>query len=391
MALVNIQDMLQHAYRHQYAIGAFDLINLQFLEAILEAAERLNAPVILSLAQSHFDNYDFELIMAAVEAAAKRASVALAIHLDHGESLPSAVAAIRYGCNSVMVDASDHTLDKNIAVTQAVVAMAHGCGVAVEGELGYVPGVEGEDAARHPGDIAYTDVSDALRYVQETGVDSLAVSIGTVNGRLRGQAVLDIQRLAEINQALNLPLVIHGGSGLSERQFSDLIGNGVAKINYFTALADAALHRIKNNAASCASYTALFSGSKNAIRDEVERCIKMWGGEGRSKQVLAQCAAWQTVEHLIVYNVKGIDESATDQMIQRGRELLAQIPGVRQVITGEALKSELSYRFCWLIRFCHRNVIETYKHHPIHVDFADQLFRPVAGDRLSIDYLLHNA
>ena len=390
MALVNIHDMLNHAYRNRYAIGAFDLINLDFLEAILQAAERLESPVILSLAESHFAYFDFELIMPAVEAAAKRTKIPVAIHLDHGESLQTAIDSIRYGCNSIMVDASNSALDENIAMTKRVVDMAHACGIAVEGELGYVPGVEGEDAERHPGEIAYTELNDALRYVRETGVDSLAVSIGTVHGRLRGEPKLDIKRLASLNEALAIPLVIHGGTGLSDDQFSQLIANGVAKINYFTALADAALLNCKSNSTSASSYTSLFTGTKEAIANEVERCITLWGSADRANQLLQSCQPWNTVEHVIVFNVKNIDEKATTDMIETGRSALLGIPGVREVVTGGAVKNDSSYQYCWLIRFCHPGVIESYKHHPVHVDFADSLFRPVAADRISIDYQLHN-
>jgi fructose-bisphosphate aldolase, class II len=146
-----MMDMLLHAHAHRYAVGAFDLASLDFLEGILAAAERCRAPMILSLAESHFEYFDFELLMPAVETAACRASVPVAIHLDHGTNLGSAVSAINRGCNGVMVDAPDRPFDENLRLTPEVVAMANACGVPVEGELGYVPGVKGEDAERHPG------------------------------------------------------------------------------------------------------------------------------------------------------------------------------------------------------------------------------------------------
>ena len=135
MPLVNMGDMLNHAYRNGYAVGAFDLVSLDFLEGIMTAAERCRAPVVLSLAESHFEYFDFELVMPAVEAAARRASVPVAIHLDHGASFESAVRGINLGCNGVMVDASLEPFDENVARTKKVVEMAHGCGVPVEGEL----------------------------------------------------------------------------------------------------------------------------------------------------------------------------------------------------------------------------------------------------------------
>ncbi len=387
MPLVNMKDMLQHAYNQGYAIGAFDLVSLDFLQGIMDAAERCQAPVILSLAESHFDYFDVDLILPAVEAAAKRASVPVSIHLDHGETLQSAIHAINRGCNGVMVDASQASLEENIRLTGQVVQMAHGCGVPVEGELGYVPGVEGEDAERHPGDIRYTTTADAKTYVAETGVDFLAVSIGTVHGRMQGKPKLDLQRLQQINDALHIPLVIHGGTGLTDEQFKALVANGVAKINYYTALADAAGACVTKNAASNdKGYTSLVKGMREAISKEVERCMQLWGSAGQAAAVLAQSEPWLPVEHLIIYNVSGIDVTETRAMMAQGKRVLSAIPGVREVITGEAVKQDAGYRYAWVMHFCHAAVIDSFREHPDHVSFADTLFRPVADARISIDY-----
>ena len=388
MALVDMRDMLGHAYRNGYAVGAFDLVSLDFLEAIIDAAERCHAPVVLSLAESHFDYFDFDLVMPAVEAAARRTEVPVAIHLDHGESLESAVRGIRLGCNGVMVDASGHPFEDNVARTREVVRMAHGCGVPVEGELGYVAGVEGEDAEKHPGDVIYTSVEEAKAYAERTGVDFLAVSVGTVHGRMRGTPKLDFQRLARINASLGIPLVIHGGTGLSDDQFRHLIANGVAKINYYTALSDAAAARIRDNAArdSGGGYTALVNGIQDAIGQEVERCMRLWGSAGRAAEMAMQCRAWQGVEHVILYNVTGGTEVDVDEMVAEGREVLGAIPGVREVFAGEAVTRGASYRYCWLVQFAHPAVIESYRVHPDHVRFADGKFRPCAPDRTSVDY-----
>ncbi len=390
MPLVDMKDMLDHAYRNRYAVGAFDLVSLDFLEAILRAAEKSRAPVILSLAESHFDYFDFAMIMPAVEAAARGSDVPVAIHLDHGHSFDSAVRGINLGCNGVMVDASEYPLDENIARSRKVVEMAHGCGVPVEGELGYVPGVEGEDAERHPGEVRHTTVEEARRYVDETGVDFLAVSIGTVHGRMRGEPRLDFERLAQIDAALKMPLVIHGGTGLSDDQFRQLIANGVTKINYYTALSDAAARQIDANHAAggiSGGYTGLVRGVRDAIAAEVERCIHLWGSAGQADAVLEASAPWRDVEHLIIYNVEGLDEAGAREMMAEGRRVLGTIPGVRRVFTGESVKTDAGYRYSWLVRFCHPAVIDSYREHPAHQAFADQRFRPVAGGRISIDYL----
>ena len=389
MPLVHMRDMLQHAYRHRYAVGAFDLVSLEFLEAILAGAERTRAPVILSLAESHFEYFDFELAMAATVAAARRTEVPVAIHLDHGERFESAVRGIQLGCNGVMIDASHHPLEENIARTRQVVEMAHGCGVPVEGELGYVPGVEGEDAERHPGEVVYTSVEDAERYVQATGVDFLAVSIGTVHGRMKGEPRLDLERLAAIDEALGIPLVIHGGTGLSDAQFRALIERGVTKINYYTALADAAGGRIAANADNGArSYTDFTRGVRDAITDEVTRRIELWGSAGQGEAVLAEAERWEPVEHVILYNVEDLDETQVEEMMAEGRRVLSKIPGVLRVGTGKAVREEAAYRFCWLVTFCHPAVIDSYRDHPDHRRFADERFRPHAGGRVSIDYRL---
>jgi len=388
MPLVDMKDMLQHAYRHGYAVGAFDLVSLDFLEGIMAAAERVRAPVILSLAESHFEYFDFELVMPAVEAAARRASVPVAIHLDHGGSLKSAMRAINLGCNGVMVDASHEPLSGNIQRTHAVVEMAHACGVPVEGELGYVPGIEGEDAELHPGEVSYTTPEEAKTYVEQTGVDFLAVSIGTVHGRMRGTPKLDFQRLEQINEALGIPLVIHGGTGLSDDQFRRLIANGVAKINYYTALSDVAAKQINENnrAGASSGFTALVKNIRTVVAAEAERCMRLWGGAGRADEVLSRCRPWMPVEHLIIYNVEGIDKVDAETMIAEGRRVLSTIPGVREVFTGAAVQDDAKYRYTWLVRFCHPAVIDSYRKHPDHVTFADTLFRPVAGERISIDY-----
>ncbi len=387
MSIVNIKGMLQHAYDNGYAVGAFDLVSLDFLEGIISAAERCHSPVILSLAESHFDHYNFKLLTTAAESAAQETAVPVAIFLDHGATLDSAVQAINAGCNGIMVDASHQSLSDNIALTRQVKGMAHACGVPVEGELGYIPGVEGEDAERHPGEITYTTVTEASEYVQQTGIDFLAVSIGTVHGRMQGEPQLDIERLQEINQTLNIPLVIHGGTGLGDDQFRQLIDNGVAKINYYTALSDAASQQIRANAGNdgTGGYTRLTAGVREAISMETERCMRLWGSAGQAGAV---CQPWLPVEHLIVYNVTPISDDEVDGMMAKGRQMLSAIPGVRYVLTGKAVKEDAKYRFCWLVRFVHPAVIDSYRNHPEHVRFADELFRPVAGDRISIDYQL---
>lgn len=384
MPMVHMGDMMRHAYQHRYAIAAFDVVSLDFITGIIDAAEQKQAPIIISLAESHFDYFDFELLMSAVLKAAQRTTAPVAVHLDHGESFESAVRGINLGCTGVMVDASTLPLEGNIERTRAVVEMAKGCGIPVEGELGYVPGVEGEDAERHPGEVIYTTAKEAKAYVDASGVDFLAVSIGTVHGRMKGEPKLDFDRLAEINQALKIPLVIHGGTGLSDDQFRQLIDNGVTKINYYTALTDAAGRCIRANAGK--SYTDMVRGVPRAVQQEAERCIELWGSAGRADELLKCCRPWKPVEHVILFNTEGLDEAGVNDMMAEGHRVLSPIPGVLDVFTGHAVQENGDYKHCWVILFTDKAVIDTYKVHQDHQKFADERFRPYAGGRVSIDY-----
>lgn len=386
MPLVNMRDMLYHAYDNNYAVGAFDLVSLDFLEAVIDAAEDCRSAVILSIAEPHFAHYDFELFLPAVEAAAKRASVPVAIQLDHGSTLESAVKAINLGCNGVMLDVSNQDFFDNISKTRAIAEMAHGCGVSVVGELGYVAGKEGEGAKQHPGETAFTLLSEAKAYVERTGVDFLAVSIGTVQGH--GRAKLDYARLKQLNQSVNIPLVIHGGSGLNEDQFHKLTLNGVAKIDYYTALSDVAAKamkkRCKENPAG--SFTDLKKDVKDAIRKEVQRCLHQWGSAGRAAEVLERCEPWLSAEHLIVYNMNAHLKQSLDSLLSEGKQILSQIPGVREVFTGEAMKENSMYHFCWSVRFTHQAALDSFRKHKGFSAFLKKQLALNASDLISIDY-----
>lgn len=388
MPLVDMKHMLQHAYRHGYAVGAFDVVSLGFLDGIIMAAEQASAPVILNLTESRLADFNVELMMPAVEAAAIRAQVPVAIHFNHGTGLESAINGIRLGCNGVQIDLSHLDLAENTRITRQVVETAHACGIPVEGELGYVPCAEGKGAQIPPGDLACSSLKDAKAYVEQTGVDCLAVSIGAIHGRMKGKSKLDYSHLKQVNETLKMPLVIRGGSELSDEQYRQLIANGISKINCCTTLSDVAEKQIRENvqADTSAGYTELLKGINCVVAAEVERCMRRWGAAGRAAEVLAECQPWNPVEHLIIYNVEGLDNAGAEKMMAEGRRVLSAIPGVRAVFTGEAVQTDASYRYTWLVRFCHPAVIDSYREHPAHIAFADNLFRPVAGKRISIDF-----
>ena len=388
MPLVNMRDMLYHAYDNNYAVGAFDLVSLDFLEAVIGAAESCRSAVILSIAEPHFAHYDFELLLPAVEAAAKRASIPVAIQLDHGGCLETVVKAINLGCNGVMLDASNQNFSDNTEHTKAVAEMAHRCGVSVVGELGYIAGSEGEGAEQHPGETAFTLPSEAKAYVERTGVDFLAVSIGTVQGRMNGRAKLDYVRLKQLNQAVKIPLVIHGGSGLNEDQFHKLTSNGVAKIDYYTALSDVAAKAMRKRSKESpkGSFTDLKKDVKEAIEQEVQRCLRQWGSAGRAAEVLERCDPWLSVEHLIVHNVSTESTLSLDILMSEGKRILSQVPGVRDVFTGEAMKENSKYSCCWSVRFTHQAALDSFRDNNQFDSFIKKQLNPNASDVVSIDY-----
>ncbi|HEU0187659.1 MAG TPA: class II fructose-bisphosphate aldolase [Gallionellaceae bacterium] len=389
MPLVHLSDMVNHAYRHNYAVGAFGVGNQDFLEGVMKAAEISRAPVILNLIESHFSVHDFDPFVPAVVAMARRATVPVAINFDHGTSLAAAEHAISAGCNAIMVDTSALPFSENLRQTREIAGMGHACGVTVEGELGYVPGVEGESAEEHPGELAYTSAVEARAFVERTGVDCLAVSIGTVHGRMKGKPKLDYNRLAKIHEAVDIPLVIHGGTGLTDEQYRRLISHGVAKINYYTGLVDVAGQRVRDNAnaGQGSGYGALLAGVRDVVREEAERLIRIWGSGGRAAEVLAQCRPWQEVEHLVLYNAASEQsDSEVVSVMREGQESMMGIPGVRNIRIGRSLQPDGKYHYCWLVTLSGQRAIETYHSHAAQHDFANKVFRSFAADRLKLDF-----
>jgi fructose-bisphosphate aldolase class II len=385
MAMVNMKDLLNHAYDNHYAVGAFEIVNLDFLRAVITAAEQTRSPVILNVVEPHFDLFDVELLMSAVVQAAKRASVPVAINMDHCTSLASVQSAIRLGCNGVMYECDKTFLPENIEHTRQAVELAHSCGVPVEGELGHVAGVKPDNG--NEDQSVQTSANEAEVFVERTGVDFLAISVGTIHGSGNGKPRLDYTRLARINESAKIPLVIHGGTGLSDQQYQKLIENGVTKINYFTALSELVTDQVRNNLADGnGGYRNMIANIHEKMTAAVQRMMQVWRSAGRAAEVMIQCNTWNNVEHVIVYNTSDSDPAVIQIMLRKGKQQLSSIPGVLDVRIGRATDNKNKYRYCWLVRFAHESVIETYKSHPLHVEYADSYFRPIAEDRITNDY-----
>jgi fructose-bisphosphate aldolase class II len=285
MALVNMIEMLDRARREGYAVGSFDLINLEFAEAILEGAVRQQAPVILSTAAVHFDYVNMDALAPSLVRLAENAPIPVALHLDHGTDLEMAVRAIRLGFTSVQIDTAHLPFAENVRVTREIVRICHAAGVSVEGELGYVSGHEGDHGSRLDSEEPiYTEPSEATAFVSVTGVDCLAVSVGTVHGLLKGEPRIDFQRLRDISEQTSVPLVIHGGSGLSVETYRRLVESGMCKINYYAELSKAAVHSIRERFTAepdTTNITRLLGGMRGAVQQTVEEKIGVWGSAGR--------------------------------------------------------------------------------------------------------------
>ncbi len=234
MALVTTKQLLLDAQEKGYAVGAFNVENMEMVQAVVSAAEELQSPVIMQTTPSTVKYADLAYFYANAKVAAEEASVPVAIHLDHGNSFELAMQALQAGYTSIMIDGSHDSFEENIKVSKAVADACHPSGVPVEAELGKVGGKE-DDLEGGEGN-PYTDPMEAKQFVEETGIDSLAVAIGTAHGVYKGTPKLDVERLSEIRKVVSIPLVLHGTSGVPDDAVRECIKRGICKVNYATDL-----------------------------------------------------------------------------------------------------------------------------------------------------------
>lgn len=226
--------MLLDAQKGNYAVGAFNVENMEMVMAVMEAAEELKSPVIMQTTPSTVKYAGLDYFLANVKAAAERVSVPVAMHLDHGSSFELAMQAYRTGYTSIMIDGSHESFEGNIAVSKAVADACAPSGIPVEAELGKVGGKE--DDLDGGDDNPYTDPEQAVEFVKRTGVNSLAVAIGTAHGVYKGEPKLDLGRLSEIRKVIDIPLVLHGTSGVPDETVTECVNRGICKVNYATDL-----------------------------------------------------------------------------------------------------------------------------------------------------------
>ena len=274
--LVTMGEILRDAEEKKYGVGLFNLLNLEMARGIIEAAEEERSPLILGVAEVHLPLIPFEYAALIMNDIAKKASVPVCLHFDHGVDFGKIKAAVDAGFSSVMYDGSALPYEENIANTLAVSKMAHAKGVSVEAELGHVGGGEGgtDDGVEE----MYTKVEQVTDFIERADIDALAVAIGTAHGPYKKKPVLDINRLAEIYKVSSKPLVLHGGSGLSEQDFRNTIANGIRKVNICTEMCVAA----REAYIASANHEIMFKDAKEAVKRVVKGRMQLFGSSGKA-------------------------------------------------------------------------------------------------------------
>lgn len=239
--LVTTTHMLKEAQAGHYAVGAFNVENLEFVMAVLKAAEQQQSPVILQTTPGTIKYANVGLYAALVKTAAEQVSVPVALHLDHGDSFERAMQALQAGYTSVMIDGSHESFEENIALTSSVTKVAAAFGIPVEAELGKVGGKE-DDGPAVEGESPYTDPAEAEEFVARTHCSSLAVGVGTSHGVYKGTPHVEMSVLKKIRAVVDVPLVLHGTSGVPDDQVREAISLGICKVNYATELRQAYTH-----------------------------------------------------------------------------------------------------------------------------------------------------
>ena len=276
--LVNLKEILALAEEKKCAVGAFNTPTLECLNAVIDAAEKLNVPVIISHAELHEEVSPLVKIGPVMVQAAKAARVPVCVHLDHCETLDYMARALEIGFTGVMYDGSTLPYEENLANTKKAVAMAKNYNCGVEAELGALASREG-GTANASGPV-YTDPDEAVTFCRETGIDALAPSFGTAHGIYKSKPVLDLERVKVISEKTGLPLVMHGGSGVSPEDYRTGSSNGLRKINYYSYMSKAGTSAVKELLAKedVTFFHDLALAAQKAMQADAEIAMRIFAG-----------------------------------------------------------------------------------------------------------------
>lgn len=284
MALVSMSAMLKKADQGHYAVGAFNANNMEIVQAIITAAEKENAPVIMQASQGAIKYAGLDYITGLVKIAAQNSNVPVALHLDHGTDFDQIIRCIRSGFSSVMYDGSKHSLEENIAITRKVIEIAKPIGVSVEAEIGKIGGTE-DDVSVSEREALFTDPQEALYFVQQTGIECLAIAIGTAHGQYKGEPKLDFERLKKIKELIKIPIVLHGSSGVPDDSIRQAIELGVCKVNIDTNIREAFVGAVRQEIAKNSSEIdprKILGPAKDAAIDIIREKIRVFGSSGQA-------------------------------------------------------------------------------------------------------------
>ena len=279
--LVNMNEILQPAKKGRYGVGFFNAVNVEMARAIIETAEELRAPVMVGTAEVLLPATELELVADYLLPMAKRASVPVCVHYDHGLTFERCMEALKLGFTSVMYDCSTVSYEENVSRVAEMVRICHGMGVTVEAELGHVGDNAGSGKLANPEDY-FTDPDTAVDSVPRTGADSLAVAVGNAHGDYAFPPKLDFERIRVISEKTNVPLVLHGGSGLADDDFRNAVKLGVSKINIFTDIDKAGKAGVEAGiAAGEKTMMGLIPYEIRAMKAVVAEKIRLFGSEGK--------------------------------------------------------------------------------------------------------------
>ena len=284
--LVSMKEMLEKAREGKYAVGLFNAVNVEMARAIIETAEELNAPVIVGTAEVLLPAMNLERVAEYLVPMAKKAKVPVCVHYDHGLTFEKCMEALQLGFSSVMYDCSTDSYEDNVAKVAEMVKICHAMGASVEGELGHVGdnegSAEGSDHLLDPSAF-FTDVSLARDFVERTGVDALAVAVGNAHGDYKFPPKLDFDRISDIADRTGVPLVLHGGSGLSDSDFRTAVQRGICKVNIFTDIDKAGKAGVEEGiAAGAKTLMGLIPYSIAAMKKVVANKMELFGSVGKA-------------------------------------------------------------------------------------------------------------
>ncbi|KUO51241.1 MAG: tagatose-bisphosphate aldolase [Desulfitibacter sp. BRH_c19] len=284
MPLVTVKELLDGAERGKYAIGAFNCNSMEIIQAIVQAAEEENSPVIVQASQGAIKYAGLEYITTLTKLAAEQTKVPVALHLDHGTSFEQVVRCIRHGFTSVMIDGSAHPLPENIALTNKVIEIARAVGVSVEAELGKIGGTE-DDITVSEREATFTDPEEARQFVEATGVDAIAIAIGTAHGVYKGEPKLDFERLEKISSLIDVPIVLHGSSGVPDEAIKRAIDLGVRKVNIDTNIREAFVKKarqIMEEKPKEIDPRKILGPARQAMKEVIMEKIRLFGSSGKA-------------------------------------------------------------------------------------------------------------